>query len=61
MTNSLMKRDQQRAELEPDEENSTELGEIPHSSQKGSMDPRVRPYGYMYNYSLVREQKEGKD
>ena len=61
MTNSLMKRDQQKAELEPDEENSTELGEIPHSSQKGSMDPRVRPYGYMYNYSLVREQKEGED
>ena len=30
--------------LEPDEEDSTELGEVPHSSQKGS----VRP-GYIYS------------
>ena len=49
---------QQDASLDPDEKDSTELGEIPHSSQKGSMDPRVRPYGYMYNYSLLREEKE---
>ena len=58
MTSKYINKNQQDSELEPDDENSTELGEIPHSSQKGSMDPRVRPYGYMYNYSLLREDKE---
>ncbi len=43
---------------DPDEENSTELGEVPHSDKKGSYDSRVRPYGYEYMYSLVRERKE---
>ena len=42
--------------LMPDEENSTELGDVPQSDKKGSHDSRVRPYGYMYNYSLIREE-----
>ena len=41
--------------LRPDPEDSTELGDVPQSDKKGSMDSRVRPYGYMYNYSLIRE------
>lgn len=63
MTSAHIRKDQQDSLLDPDEEDSTELGEIPHSSQKGSMDPRVRPYGYMYNYSLVREsvKEESED
>ena len=44
--------------LRPSDEFSTDLGDVPHSAQKGSMDSRVRSYGYMYNYSLMREQKE---
>ncbi len=43
------------AMLRPDPEDSTELGDVPQSDKKGSMDSRVRPYGYMYNYSLIRE------
>ena len=41
--------------LRPSEEDSTELGDVPQSDRKGSMDSRVRPYGFMYNYSLIRE------
>tara|TARA_R100001126_G_C4846334_1_gene159625 strand:+ start:563 stop:1105 length:543 start_codon:yes stop_codon:yes gene_type:complete len=41
--------------LQPGPEDSTELGDVPQSDKKGSMDSRVRPYGYMYNYSLIRE------
>ena len=41
--------------LRPSAEDSTELGDIPHSSAKGSMHSKVRPYGFMYNYSLIRE------
>tara|TARA_Y100001938_G_C8017878_1_gene393604 strand:+ start:233 stop:775 length:543 start_codon:yes stop_codon:yes gene_type:complete len=41
--------------LRPSAEDSTEFGEVPQSDKKGSMDSRVRPYGFMYNYSLVRE------
>jgi hypothetical protein len=44
--------------LSPDEENSTELGEIPQSDKKGSMDSRVSPYGYQYMYSLLRESED---
>ena len=47
--------------LTPDEEFSTELGEIPQDPNKGSNDPKVRPYGYMYNYSLMRESEERED
>ena len=60
MTSKYINKNQQDAELKPDESDSTELGEVPHSSKKGSMDPKVRPYGYMYNYSLVRENKESE-
>ena len=41
--------------LHPGDEFSTELGDVPHSHRKGSQDSRIRPYGFMYNYSLVRE------
>jgi hypothetical protein len=41
--------------LQPEDDYSTELGDVPHSDRKGSQDSRVRPYGFMYNYSLVRE------
>jgi hypothetical protein len=44
--------------LHPDDEHSTELGDVPHDPRKGSMVPTVRPYGYMYNYSLIREDSE---
>ena len=59
-TSNYIEDNEREALLDPSEPDSTELGEVPHSSQKGSMDPRVRPYGYMYNYSLVRESKEGE-
>lgn len=44
--------------LRPDDEYSTEFGEVPHEPNKGAMDPRVRPYGYQYNYSLIREKED---
>ena len=47
--------------LSPDSDFSTELGEIPQGPNKGANDPKVRPYGYMYNYSLMREEKESED
>lgn len=49
------------AMLRPAPEDSTELGDVPQSDNKGSMNSRVRPYGFMYNYSLVREGKESED
>ena len=48
------------AMLRPSPEDSTELGDVPQKAKKGSNDPSVRPYGFMYNYSLVREG-EGED
>jgi len=60
MTAKFIKKNQTDAELEPSEKDSTEMGEVPQGSQKGSMDPRVRPYGYRYNYSLLREKKGKK-
>lgn len=44
--------------LDPEDEDSTELGEIPHSDKKGSLDHQVRPYGYQYMYSILREIME---
>lgn len=44
--------------LDPNDEDSTELGEIPHKEKKGSMDHQVRPYGYQYMYSILREMLE---
>ena len=43
--------------LKPEDEFSTELGDVPHSDNKGSIDTKVRPFGYQYNYSIVREGK----
>ena len=43
--------------LRPSDEESTELGDVPQDPKKGSNDTRVRPYGFMYNYSLVRESE----
>ncbi len=43
---------------DPSDEQSTDLGDVPADSRKGSMDPSIRPYGYMYNYSLLRESEE---
>jgi hypothetical protein len=47
--------------LRPSPEDSTELGDVPQEPSKGSHDPSVRPYGFMYNYSLVREGNESED
>jgi hypothetical protein len=47
--------------LRPPPGDSTELGDIPQSDHKGSHSPSVRPYGFMYNYSLVREGNESED
>jgi len=33
---------------DPDERDSTELGEVPQSDKKGSIDPGLRPYGLIY-------------
>tara|TARA_B100000886_G_scaffold311019_2_gene246139 strand:+ start:21908 stop:22450 length:543 start_codon:yes stop_codon:yes gene_type:complete len=43
--------------LRPSDEESTELGDVPQATNKGSHDPSVRPYGFQYNYSLVRESE----
>ena len=47
--------------LRPSPKDSTELGDVPQAASKGSHDPSVRPYGFMYNYSLVREGNESED
>jgi hypothetical protein len=44
--------------LHPEDEHATDLGTVPHKSRKGSHSPSVRPYGYMYNYSLLRENEK---
>ena len=46
--------------LRPKGDDVTNLGDVPQSDKKGSMDQRVRPWGYMYNYSLIREEKKRK-
>ena len=33
---------------DPDDEESTELGEVPHEEKKGSIDPGYKPYGLIY-------------
>ena len=33
---------------QPDGEESTELGEVPHEEKKGSIDPGYKPYGLIY-------------
>jgi hypothetical protein len=44
--------------LKPSDEDSTELGDVPQEPRKGSLHPGIRPYGFMYNYSLVRESNK---
>ena len=44
--------------VNPEDEYSTDLGDVPHADNKGSIDTRVRPFGYQYNYSIVREDKK---
>lgn len=51
----LYTKDLQQYFLDPDKEDTTDLGEVPHKEKKGSMDHQVRPYGYQYMYSLLRE------
>ena len=43
--------------LMPSDEDSTELGDVPQSDRKGSMTKQIGPYGFQYNYSLVRESE----
>jgi len=47
--------------IDPSEEESTEFGEVPQSDRKGSMHPGIRPYGFQYNYSLIREAQKKKE
>ena len=47
--------------LDPGPEDSTELGDVPHSDKKGSHGATRGPYGFMYNYSLVREQAKEEE
>lgn len=43
--------------LRPSDEDSTELGDVPQSDRKGSMHKQIGPYGFQYNYSLIRENE----
>jgi hypothetical protein len=47
--------------LAPSPEDSTDLGDVPQKSSKGSMTKQIGPYGFQYNYSLVREGSESED
>ena len=53
-----LKQDMMQHFVDPDDEDSTELGEVPQSDKKGSLDHTVRPYGYQYMYSVLRESEE---
>ena len=54
------KKDLQSFFLEPTEEETTELGEVPHKEKQGGFDPQARPYGFQYMYSMIREHKKDK-
>lgn len=41
----------------PDEEASTELGDVPHDDMKGSIVPGLRPYGLLYRIWEGKEKK----
>jgi hypothetical protein len=47
--------------LRPSPEDSTELGDVPQDAQKGSLHPGIRPYGFTYNYSLIREHNKEEE
>lgn len=49
MSEKAFEKQQEAHYTDPDEEDSTELGEVPHSSYKGSMPPWGR-YGLIYRY-----------
>ena len=59
--NNEYEEDRLDALLTPDDENSTDLGDVPQSDRKGSQHKQIGPYGFQYNYSLVREGKESED
>ena len=42
--------DEERRLLDPDDENSTELGEVPHETTKGANRPGMTPYAMYYEY-----------
>ena len=42
--------DEERRLLDPDEESSTELGEVPHETTKGANRPGMTPYAMYYEY-----------
>tara|TARA_Y100000296_G_scaffold78347_1_gene100931 strand:- start:100 stop:660 length:561 start_codon:yes stop_codon:yes gene_type:complete len=42
--------DEERRLLDPSEEDSTELGEVPHEETKGSNRPGMTPYAMYYEY-----------
>ena len=49
MSEEAFEKQQEAHYVDPDEENSTELGEVPHSTNKGSM-PSWARYGLIYRY-----------
>ena len=51
----IYSKDLQQFFLDPEDKDTTELGEVPQKEKKGSMDHQVRPYGYQYMYSILRE------
>jgi hypothetical protein len=52
--NSLTEREYQEEVEElytnPDDEDSTELGEVPQARKKGSIDPNYKPYNLLYRF-----------
>ncbi len=58
MTREKLAKDMSNYLLDPSEEDSTDLGEVPQSDRKGTMNSKVRPYGYQYMYSILRESEE---
>ena len=49
MDRKIFEKDQDRV-TDPDEEESTELGEVPHEERKGSMHKEMLPYNLMYRW-----------
>ena len=47
--------------LSPENEFTTDLGDVPQNPDKGGISSKIRPFGYQYNYSLIRETTEDKD
>ena len=52
-----IEKDSRDSLLHPSEKDSTELGQVPQKAAKGGIDSRIRPFGYQYNYSLIRESE----